>query len=195
MDRPSVVLRAMELVRTRVPGVGFEEGRGRGRACAMHEKTRTLGHRWPALGNPACSRRLPQSEAWNRVPHVPHSFASSGLPRDRLPPHLWHVPFAASFPTMSAEVMTSFSHTATAAGDVMPRVFGTRTGPRDASLRATIAGFPFSRYVILYCRQMSSTCVCDLSIKSSLQIFQPRGPQKARRTTGKSHREGVFAYG
>lgn len=122
MHRPSVVLRATELVRTRVPGVGFEEGRGRGRACAMHEKTRTLGHRWPALGNPACSRRLPQSEAWNRVPHVPHSFASSGLPRDRLPPHLWHVPFAASFPTMSAEVMTSFSHTSTSAGDVMPRV-------------------------------------------------------------------------
>ena len=133
----------MELVRTRVPGVGFEEGRGRGRACAMHEKTRTLGHRWPALGNPACSRRLPQSEAWNRVPHVPHSVASSGLPRDRLPPHLWHVPFAASFPTTSAEVVTTFSHTATAVGDVMPRVFGTRTGPRDARLRATIAGFPF----------------------------------------------------
>ena len=145
MHRPSVVLRATELVRTRVPGVGFEEGRGRerGRACAMHEKTRTLGHRWPALGNPACSRRLPQSEAWNRVPHVPHSFASSGLPRCRLPPHLWHVPFAASFPTMSAEVMTSFSHTATAAGDVMPRVFGTRTGPatRDCARRSRV--FPF----------------------------------------------------
>jgi hypothetical protein len=154
VDRPSVVLRAMELVRTRVPGVGFEEGRGRGRACAMHEKTRTLGHRWPALGNPACSRRWPQSEAWNRVPHVPHSFASSGLPRCRLPPHLWHVPFAASFPTMSAEVMASFSHTATAAGDVMPRVFGTRTGPRDARLRATIAGFPFSRNALsVKCRQ------------------------------------------
>jgi hypothetical protein len=35
---------------------------------------------------------------------------------------LWHVPFAASFPTTSADVDATFSHTATAVGVVMPRV-------------------------------------------------------------------------
>ena len=79
---------------------------GSGGAFARSESIgsgwRTFGH-WSNNSSwyPAAARRPPQSDMWKRVPQTPHCLARSEFPRESEPPHLWHVPRAASFPIKS----------------------------------------------------------------------------------------------
>lgn len=79
---------------------------GSGGAFARSESIdsgwRTFGH-WSNNSSwyPAAARRPPQSDMWKRVPQAPHCLARSEFPRESEPPHLWHVPRAASFPIKS----------------------------------------------------------------------------------------------
>ena len=56
---------------------------------------------------PRGRERPPQSDMWKRVPQAPHCLARSGFPRESEPPHLWHVPRAASFPIKSGPGMVA----------------------------------------------------------------------------------------
>ena len=85
---------------------------GSGGAFARSESIgsgwRTFGH-WSNNSSwyPAAARRPPQSDMWKRVPQAPHCLARSEFPRESEPPHLWHVPRAASFPIKSGPGMVA----------------------------------------------------------------------------------------